>query len=153
MAGRQSFKLTGAKELESLLKGLGPEAATKAGAEGLRKAAETVRDDVKAAAPYDDGDTKRTWRNKDGSQGSADYGHLRDNIKLRKRKALKAHSIRYVLTTTNAFWGLFSEFGTEHEPARPWMRPTLERSANGFFDQLSDTLRKAINKAARKAKK
>lgn len=153
MANRTSFKLTGAKELEANLKALGRDVATKAGAEGLRAAGVEVRDAVQAAAPYRAGDTTKTWRNKDGSKGSADYGHLRDNIKLRKRRAKRRFSILYVLTTGNAFWARFSEYGTEHEQARPWLRPTLAKQAGPFFDAITQEIQKAIDRAVRRAKK
>lgn len=152
MAGR-SFTLQGAKALNDALKKLGPETATKAGATASRKAANIMRDAAKDAAPRGDQPTRRTWRNKDGSQGEADYGRLHENIRTRKQKARKAHSIRYIVTTNNAFWGRFSEFGTEHEPARPWFGPAIEQVASKVVDAISEELGRAIERAARKAAK
>jgi HK97 gp10 family phage protein len=153
MANRQNFSMDGFKELEAALKKLGPEVATKAGAEGTRKATNVMRDAVKKAAPRGDQPTKRTWRNKDGSQGTGDYGRLHDNIKSRKQRSRKSHTIRYVVTTGSAFWGRFSEFGTEHEPARPWFKPAVDQIAGKLVDALRTELGKAIDKAARKARK
>ncbi|MCI1143247.1 HK97 gp10 family phage protein [Sphingomonas sp. WKB10] len=153
MPSRQSFKLEGMKELNALLKALGPEVATKAGASGTRQATNVMRDAVKQAAPRGTEPTKRTWTNKDGSKGSADYGRLHQNIKTKKVRARKAHTVSFQVTTGKAFWGRFSEFGTEHEPARPWFKPAVDKVAGQVIDALSGELRKAIDKAARKARK
>jgi HK97 gp10 family phage protein len=153
MATRTGFKLTGGKELEAALKALGPEVATKAGTSGTRKATNVMRDAVKANAPRGEQSTKRTWRNKDGTQGSADYGRLHENIKTRKVRARKAKTVSFQVTTGSAFWGRFSEFGTEHEPARPWFKPALDQVAGKVVEAISDELKKAIDRAARKARR
>ncbi len=153
MASRSNFRMDGFKELETALKSLGPEVATKAGAQGTRKATNVMRDAVKANVPRGEQSTKRTWRNNDGSQGSADYGRLHENIKTRKVRARRKHTVSFQVTTGSAFWGRFSEFGTEHEPARPWFKPALDKVADKLVDALKDELSKAIKKAARKAKR
>lgn len=153
MAGRSSFHFRGAKDLNKALAALGPETATKAGASASRKAANIMRVAVKDAAPRGTQPSKKTWRTKDGVQKEADYGRLHENIKTRKQKSKKAHTIRYIVSTENAFWGRFSEFGTEHEPARPWFGPAIEQIAGKVVDALSDELGRAINRAARKARK
>jgi len=153
MANRNSFKFQGARELEAALKALGPEVATKAGAQATRQATNVMRDAVKAGAPRGDQSSKRTWRNKDGSQGTADYGHLHENVKTRKVRARKQHTVSFQVTTGKAFWGRFSEFGTEHEPARPWFKPAIDQVASKVVAALAPALKKAIDKAARKAKK
>ncbi|MBB5715851.1 HK97 gp10 family phage protein [Sphingomonas aerophila] len=112
-----------------------------------------MRDAVKDAAPRGTEPTKKTWRNKDGTQNSADYGRLHENIKTRKVKSRKRQTIAFVVTTGSAFWGRFSEFGTEHEGAKPWFRPALDRVAGEVVDALSQELKKAIDRAARKARK
>lgn len=151
MATRSEFRMEGFADLEKALKELGAPVATKAGAEGLRRATNVMRDAVKANAPEGDQPTRRTWRNKDGSQGVADYGRLKQNIKTRKQRARKAHTISYVVTTGRAFWGRFSEFGTEHEPARPWFKPAVDKVAGQVVSAIQTELKKAIDKAVRKA--
>lgn len=153
MPSRTTFHVSGFRELEKTLKAMGPEVATKAGNEGLRKATNVMRDAVKARAPAGDQPTKRTWRNKDGSQGSADYGRLRQNIRTRKQRSKRAHTLRYIVTTGKAFWGRFSEFGTEHEPARPWFKPAIDQVAAEVSKAIKTELAKAIERAARKARK
>lgn len=153
MPTRSSFKLEGAKELEKLLKSLGPEVATKAGASGTRQATNIMRDAVKERAPRGTETTQRKRKGKDGSVTRADYGRLHDNIKTRKTRARKAHTISFIVTTGKAFWGRFSEFGTEHEIARPWFRPALDQVAGKVVSSLGDELRKAIDRVVRRGKK
>lgn len=153
MPTRKDFRVEGFADLEKALKELGAPVATKAGGEGLRKATNVMRDAVKKKAPRGEQSTKRTWRNKDGSQGSADYGRLHQNIKTRKTRSRNKHTISYKVTTGNAFWGRFSEFGTEHEPARPWFKPAVDEVAAKVVQALQDEIAKAIDKAARKARR
>lgn len=153
MASRSTFHMKGFKDLEKSLKALGPEVATKTGTSAARKATNVMRDAVKDAAPYDSGPTERTWKRKDGSVQTADYGHLKDNIKTRKTKARKSHTVSFEVSTTKAFWGRFSEFGTEHEGAKPWFKPALDQVAPKVVEALQTELKKAIDKAARRARK
>lgn len=153
MAKRTTFKMEGFKELEKALKALGPEVATKTGASAARKATNVIRDTVKDKAPFDPGPTERKWTKKDGSVSTADYGHLKDNIKTRKVKARKSHTVAFEVTTGQAFWGRFSELGTEHEPARPWFKPALDEAAPNAVETLQKELKKGVEKAARKARK
>lgn len=153
MATRSNFKLDGSKELEAALKALGAEVATKAGVQATRKATNVMRDAVRDNAPRGEQSSKRTWRNKDGSQGRGDYGRLHQNIKTRKVRSRRRQTVSFQVTTGSAFWGRFSEFGTEHEPARPWFKPALDQVAGKVVAAIGTELKKAIEKAARKAKK
>jgi HK97 gp10 family phage protein len=153
MATRNTFHMSGFKELEKALKALGPEVATKTGAAAARKATNVMRDAVKDRAPFDPGPTERTWTKKDGSKSTADYGHLKDNIKTKKVKARKNHTVAFEVTTGNAFWGRFSENGTEHEPAKPWFKPALDDVAPKVVETLQAELKKGVDRAARKARK
>ncbi|MBM6577118.1 HK97 gp10 family phage protein [Microvirga sp. SRT01] len=152
MVNRSNFSMEGFSDLEKVLKDLGPPFAKKAGSEGLRKATNELKKDVQAGAPTGTARTKRTWRNKDGTKGSADYGRLKQNIKTRKRRSKKQNTIVYVVTTGDAFWGRFSEFGTEKEPARPWFKPAVDRSVSRIVKALKDELHKAVEKQVRKAR-
>ena len=153
MPNRTTFKLHGAKELEATLKALGTEVATKAGASGTRQATNIMRDAVKAKAPRGTEPTQRSWKTKDGTKQTADYGRLHDNIKTVKQRSRKRNTIRFIVTTGKAFWGRFSEFGTEHEPARPWFRPAVEQVAATVIDNLGAELKKAIDRVVRRGVK
>jgi HK97 gp10 family phage protein len=151
MASRTSFRLDGGKELEQALKQLGPEVATKVGASGLRQATNILRNGLRAAAPVGRGSTKKTWKTKAGTSNSADYGHLRDNIKTKKQRSRSAHSLRFIVTTGNAFWGKFLEFGTRKMSAKTWFKPAVDRIMPRAAESIVSEVRKAIDRAARKA--
>src|SRR5690349_16525955 len=69
------FQMEGVKELKAGLEELGEVTATKVGARANREAAVELRDNLRAVAPYDPAARERP------------YGHLRDEIKVRKVKA------------------------------------------------------------------
>ena len=152
MASRQSFQLHGAKELKASLASLEKEIATKAGQAAVRAGANVIRNRVKAAAPLGDADTSRTYRVKGSTESrTADYGHLRDNIKVAKGKPRKAHTVVSLVTTGKAFWGRMVEFGTTKMSAQSWFKPASDAAAPEAFKQMMTTLEKALARAVKKA--
>lgn len=152
MASRQSFHLHGAKELKASLASLEKEVSTKAGQAAVRSGAIVIRNRVKAAAPLGDPDTSRTYRVKGSTESrTADYGHLRDNIKVAKGRPRRQHTVVSLITTSSAFWGRMLEFGTTKMSAQPWFKPASDAAAPDAFKQMMATLEKAIARAARKA--
>lgn len=150
---KQHFKLHGVKEFKAALNALGPEIATKEAVKVSRKVTNVMRDEVRKKAPYDPSDTRRTWRTADGIKREADYGHLRNNIKTRKVRAKKLHTVSFVITTGKAFWGRFLEFGTIKLKAQPFFKPAVDSSASKAIDTLMSEMRKAVENAARKHRK
>jgi HK97 gp10 family phage protein len=51
---------------------------------------------------------------------------------------------------TAAYYGKFSEYGSVHEPARPWMRPAFDESKDKAYKiietKIQDGLDRAFNK-------
>ena len=144
-------EVKGAKELEAKLVGLGTFVATKLGTSALRKTANQAKKLLSAAAPYDPSFRLKSWTNKDGSVGSNYYGHLRDNIKVRKAKSQNKNFIVYNITTGRAFWGYFQEFGTSKMPARPWARPAVEAMKDDLVSIQIDLLGKGIEAYAKRS--
>lgn len=89
------------------------QAATNAGAREWLKS-------VKAAAPVGD----------EPSPASQRYGTLKKNLRMRPFRNPRPGFRGSRVSTRDAFWGFFYEFGTKHQAARPWFRPAIE-SANG----------------------
>lgn len=147
---RQTFKLDGAKELVAQLKAMGEVPATKVGVKAARKATTVLKKAAQDKAPYATHSTVKTWTNKDGTKRSADYGHLKNNIKVRKRRSKALHTVSHVVTTGNAFWAYFLEFGTVHMKAQPFFKPAIDGAAQEAIDTLMVELRKAILAAAKK---
>lgn len=157
---RTTVKVEGFKELEKSLKALGDE-ATVAGRRALRREGNMLRDALKEAAPYSGDDANTTkYRKLKAKKGKrralaglvrrVDYGHLRDNIRVREEKAKKDHTIVMSVTTGWAFWGSFLEFGTRKMAARPWMRPTFDRMQMGMVEGIKKQLGRQIELAAKR---
>lgn len=157
---RTTVRVEGLKELEKSLKALGDE-ATVAGRRALRREANMLRDALKEAAPYS-GDNANTtkYRRLKARKGKrrilaglvrmTDYGHLRDNIRVREAKARKDHTIVMMVHTGRAFWGSFLEFGTRKMAARPWMRPTFDGMQMGIVEGIKKQLGRQIELAAKR---
>lgn len=146
---RTTVTIDGLAELDRALAELGPE-ATKVGRTALRATANEVRDAVKAAAPVGTGTTKKTARNKRGDVREYDYGRLRDNIRTREVRARRDNSVVMAVTTGNAFWGRFLEYGTRKMTARPFFRPAWDAAQRPALDTLQDKLGAGIERTAKR---
>jgi HK97 gp10 family phage protein len=141
MANFQRSSVEGAKELDAALKELDTQVATRLGVAADRAAAKVAEDKLKAAAPYLPGTRLH--------HGNKNYGHLRDNIKARKGRSKNTNYIVFDVTTKDAFWGYFLEFGTSKMPARPWARPAVEAMKDELVQVQIDVLGKGINRIAK----
>lgn len=142
------FDIGGFDELEKMLKSLGPEVGTKAGQIATRKAAQFTAKKVRAAAPVGDGDTTRSYTTASGPV-TVDYGHLKRNIKVQKKRKNSRKTVGTIIGTGNAFWGRFLEFGTRKMAARPWFGPAMNAAAGEALNIMKTELRKAITKLGR----
>lgn len=138
-----TFKVEGFKELEAALRRLPEDIAGKVLRQALRKSVQTMAEEARAKAPRSDRPGPR--------------GHMADSIAVRNLKGVEGDAdIEVHLSIgpdTNHFYGLFAEFGTVHQPARPFMRPAFDENAEKTLTQLSNELGKGIERAARKLAK
>jgi HK97 gp10 family phage protein len=134
-------KVEGAAELKQTLNALGVEVATKVGVAANRKAAKTFQEILRGTAPYDPRPKRRP------------YGHLRENIRVSRRKAANQGHIVFWITVGHAFWGLFLELGTRLMSARPWMLPAFQAARDLIGKTQIDALRDGIEKAAKRLAK
>lgn len=67
-------------------------------------------------------------RNQDTKSGKIKlkYGKLRENIKKRKARNYSDKSKSAYISTGDAFWGFFLEFGTRYIPATGWFQKPLK---------------------------
>lgn len=151
------FSLTGFDDLKRTLEELNVESATKVGTVATREGAKMVKAALVQAAPVGTEPTEKTRRTKSGKLVTFDYGRLRANIRIRKLKGSNQHQIKFGVGIGSAFWGLFSEFGTRHQPARPWLRPAFETIGPKVIQEMGRLLGIGITREAkrlgRKAKK
>lgn len=141
------FRMEGAKELDALLGRIGTEVATELGENAVEASAEYLREEWIKAAPFDPRRKPKTYITQSGEKITKDYGHLRDNIKVRKVRARKAGAIVYQVTTGRAFWGFFLELGTYKMRARPWARPATERAREQVVSIQFAELKRGIDAA------
>lgn len=153
MADGFRFRIEGVQQMNRALKEMGPFVATKVGASANRRAAKLVEEAVREAAPRGTGPTSKVRRLKSGVSRRYDYGRLYENIKLRQQRARKQHHIVHAVTTGNAFWGRFLEFGTKFIVANRWMSRAVTAVAEQALRAQMVELRAGIERAAARAAK
>ena len=148
-----AVKLEGVAELKAALAELSDEVATKIGVAADRKAARLMAAEMAAIAPYNPKGSIRSRTSKKGVVTRTDYGHLRDNIKVRRARATTDNKIVFNITTTHAFWGYFLEFGTVKMTPKPFMRPAFDATREGAINVQIEELKSGIERVAKRVKK
>lgn len=145
------FSLRGADELTAKMRRVGPEIATKGGAVAVRAGAKFLVGKIVENTPVGDADTTRKYTVNGGKETrTVDYGHLRDNIKLKKGKARKEYNQVHLVGTGSGFWGYFLEFGTEKMAPRLFMKPAIEANSQGALDVVTQQLGRYLDRAIKK---
>lgn len=142
-------EMAGAAELKAALDGLGTELSTKIGQTAVRDTAKAFQTALVDAAPRGPGRDK-SWGTKGGKVSRRNYGHLFENIKVRKEKARQQHHVTYRVSTTNAFWGWFLEKGTVKMRARPWFRPVLDAMQDRLMNAMIENVWAGIGKTTKR---
>lgn len=137
-----TFDLEGGAELERVLLGLGKKVATRIGRKAVRDPTKMLQGKLTLVAPFLAGDRQ-------GRSGR--YGHLRDNLKVVSVRARTPGLLLYRVSTGDAFWGNFLEFGTVNIRAQPWMRPTVDRETSHIITMQIQVLKTGIEREARRA--
>lgn len=148
-----AVKIEGVAELKAALAELSNEVATKIGVAADRKAARLMADAMVAIAPYNPKGSYRSRTSKAGIVTKTDYGHLRDNIRVRRARATTEGKVVFNINTGNAFWGYFLEYGTVKMTARPFMRPAFDAFREQAITVQIDELKTGIERVARRVKK
>lgn len=105
------------------------------------------------------------------ARGHVKTGTLLNNIIVAKVKSRQAGVVTYIVTVRRKakkykdnkanqragrvggsykdygplFYARFSEFGTSHEPATPWMRPAFEETKNSLPEEFRGELAKRLD--------
>lgn len=149
---KEYFDLRGFDELEKALKALGPQVGTKEGQKAVMKGARHIAKNIRAAAPVGDADTSRTYSTATGTV-KVDYGHLKRNIRVQRKRKKGANTVAGILGTGAAFWGKFLEFGTRKMAARPWFGPAFKQAGPEALNIIKMELKSALDRAARGVRK
>tara|TARA_Y100000310_G_scaffold345430_1_gene464861 strand:- start:431 stop:910 length:480 start_codon:yes stop_codon:yes gene_type:complete len=139
MSIRADFKITGAKEIEAVLKKLPAKVQKKALNQAVRAGARVIQKDAIKRAPVLPG-RGRILKTKKGI------------VVARKARGegrgAKVGRISVGLSGS-AFFGLYWEFGTTTIPARPFMRPAFEATKKEVVEAIGKKLGDAVEKGAR----
>ncbi|WP_374374503.1 HK97-gp10 family putative phage morphogenesis protein [Dongia sp.] len=150
MAKRSS--LSGFKELRELLRQLPVAVQTRVSRNAVYAAGIVWRDAARSAAP----------RGKQPSTSSAQYGALRINVNIYRWRRLRRKGLSGASISTNdAFWGYFQEYGTgpyysgpgtrskgagartKLKP-KPWFRPALDATADRALEAMRGRMARGI---------
>ncbi|QEY15467.1 HK97 gp10 family phage protein [Cellvibrio sp. KY-GH-1] len=168
------FKLQGVDSLQKKLKAVSDEIRYKGGRAGLRKAANFVRDVAKQNAErFNDPNTAESiplnmavrWSSRRfkttgdlmfrvGVMGGAmNYADSRENRRLgRSGKVYKTGGSKKNPGGDTYYWR-YKEFGTQHIPAAPFMRPALADNIDRVTSIVAVETDKAIDRALKRAGK
>jgi hypothetical protein len=142
------MRLQGADEIARLLRALPGQLRQQVVNASLRAASRRMLQDAKMRAPFSGArNTMKYWRG-----GRADYGHLRDNLRaltLRPGKGTVADAT-VLITTGDAFWGLFVELGRKGRPMRTtsFLGAAFNANAASFVDLFGKEVSKRLEKLA-----
>ncbi len=137
MPGVIDFEIKGAKEMERLLRELGPNVASRAGDRALRAGAKPIVAEAKRLVPVK-------------------TGELRDSIIVvgeRRRKGDNERVVVIGFKMPGSRRAHLTEFGTVHAPAQPFMRPALDSKGGEALNETGRVLGKGITSEALKLAK
>lgn len=130
-----SAKWTGVDDAMRAIRALGEIAAPMVLESALRQVGGPIKDEMVAATPVDSGLTAKSFRM--ATEETPDH-----NVALfigpSGRKGGRAYVVRFI------------EFGTAHQPARPFMRPVWERHRGRLSGDVAAALRPAYERTVRR---
>ena len=130
--------MSGAKELERVLRKLPRRLAERELTSAARAGANVIRKEVRA----------RASRGSDPSAASKKFGTLHKNIRVARVKKT-GFSVEMAIHNGRAFWGSFLEFGTKNISARPWMSPAFDTTVRPALAKVGERLGKGLEKTAK----
>lgn len=140
MPGEVNFRVRGMRELAELLNKLGPEIATKVGDSALLAGAKPIVEEAKRLVPKRSGD-------------------LHDAIAARAQRKLQDDTRQVFVGILRSAPGSpssrahFTEFGTRHSAAKPFMRPAADAKAADAIREIGKALGRGVAREARKLAK
>lgn len=125
--------IRGAKEMERLLKILGPNTARKVAAKALRAGAKPIVQEAKRLVPEASGDLKKSIIAKMEKDRYSAGDERVIFVGFAKPTSRRAH---------------LTEFGTVHHAAQPFLRPALDNTAMEALDEMGRVTGEGITKEA-----
>lgn len=129
------FEIQGIKEIQEVLDNLAPRHARNILKNTIYGVAAELRNDIKAAAPVDDGELKRS-------------------VSARNERSAPDKPVAIVYFKPQGFHWRFNEHGTVKQPATPFVMPAVNRMRTRLPQIINEKFTKALEKAvARELKK
>lgn len=135
------FRVEGLSEINQVLKLLPERVQQRTLQNAVNAGARVSLKAIKARAPRHEGEQ---------SPKSKQYGTIVQNLRVQAMRKLRATARGARIWTRDAFWALFYELGTAHQPARPFMRPGFDESAGEAMAKTRDHLAAGVEKEAAK---
>lgn len=151
------FRLQGVDGVVSKMRGLAPKLQRSGLKKAARRAMNIVRDSAKAKAKsLDDPETaEKIWKNivtQDSPKEGTQVGGVVMRVGVRGGAGSNQHSKSASGNPggDTRHWR-YIEFGTEHNPAAPFMRPALSENVGPVTDRFATELNSEIDAALREA--
>lgn len=140
---RITFTIKGAKEMEDLLKKLGPAVSRRVGNNALRAAAKPIVDEARRLAPKGKtGNLKRSIKAELSGVGDA-RDALLIKIGVRRPTGAQAHLIEFGHYAKNQYGGPYGFVS-----AQPFLRPAMDTRARQALTEMGRVLAKGIEDQA-----
>lgn len=130
--------IAGAAEMERLLKLLPERVAERVTKNALRAGARVIRDEAKDRVPVDTGDLRDSVVVRSPTQRQRKHGAALVVVGFEKPISRRAH---------------LTEFGTQHQPAQPFLRPAVDEGGRRAIDAIGKSMTRGINREAKKLAK
>lgn len=144
MARQTESRVSGLAEARSALKRLPPNVQRRVLRAAVRAGATVLRKEVRARAPVGD----------EQSEYSKRYGTTRKNIRIiRLKRGIPADAAAFRVDTGDAMQAYWYEYGTRHQPARPFFRPAVDQAWQRAVNAMKERLAAGIEREARKLAK
>lgn len=95
---------------------------------------------------------KSTPRGAKQSPASKKYGALRTNLRVKRLRRTEKNEKASRVDTGRAFWAVFYEKGTRHQPARPFFEPAFKRAEGAIIKKLAERIKAGIEREVNKLK-
>ena len=124
-------RIEGAAELDKVLKALPKRMGERALVAAVRAGANIIRDEARARVPVG-------------------TGRLRDEIVVKRIRTGQASLTMRLGPLRSSFYGMFFEFGTSIQAARPFLRPAFDAKVGEALGALGTRLGKRVEAEAKK---
>jgi len=128
-----TIEIQGLDELEAQLKWLPLHVRRKVARDALKAGAQVIKTQAEINAPFK-------------------TGALMQSIEVQRGRSRRRGTVNFVVGVSKGwfkgdqFYAAFHEFGTSHQPARPFLRPAFDTTRDRALSLIIDVLKRGIDK-------